>query len=115
MGRTPSSLAIKLCNFASLDPVLHARGIVGMTGAANDDRSLWHDFNDHLAALGPESEQLLHDLFTRDNERELDFLHRDRVRLEPSSTVIPPTGPTGASPTLKLRPRHQLFPQPPPT
>src|SRR5881394_2132429 len=91
MGRTPSSLAIKLCNFASLDPVLRARGIVGMTGAANDDRSLWQDFNDHLSALGPESEQLVHDLFTSDDERELDFLHADTVRLEPSSRLIAPS------------------------
>ena len=27
MGRTPSSLAIKLCNLAHLDPVQRARGI----------------------------------------------------------------------------------------
>src|ERR1043166_5395671 len=85
MGRTPSSLAIKLCNFASLDPLLQARGIVGMTGAANDDRLLWKEFNEHLATLGPESEQMLHDLFTKDDDREMDFLQRDKVHLEPSS------------------------------
>ncbi len=33
MGRTPSSLAIKLCNFASLDSILKARGIRGMSGS----------------------------------------------------------------------------------
>src|SRR5436190_17004346 len=66
MGRTASSLAIKLCNFASLDPVLQARGIVGMTGAANDDRTLWKEFHANLVTLGPESEQMLHDLFTKD-------------------------------------------------
>jgi hypothetical protein len=60
MGRTASSLAIKLCNFASLDPVLHARGVVGMTGAANADRALWEEFHSSLSALGVESEQLLH-------------------------------------------------------
>jgi len=27
LGRTPSSLAMKLCNFASIDPVQNARGI----------------------------------------------------------------------------------------
>ena len=111
MGRTPSSLAIKLCNFASLDPVLRARGIVGMTGAANDDRSLWREFNDHLGILGSESEQLVHDLFTSDNERELDFLHADTVRLEPSSSVIMPSGPTEASATVKVRRGQQFFRQ----
>ena len=43
MGRTPSSLALKLCNFASLDPVLHARGIAGMSGAAREDKSIWEN------------------------------------------------------------------------
>src|SRR5947208_8647846 len=66
MGRTASSLAIKLCNFASLDPVLQARGIVGMRGAANEDRSLWQEFRSNLSALGPGSEQLLHDLLDTD-------------------------------------------------
>src|SRR5437773_10192576 len=81
MGRTPSSLAIKLCNFASLDPVLQARGIVGMTGAANDDRILWAEFQGNVASLGVESEELMHDLFTRDESREVDLLARDKVRL----------------------------------
>ncbi len=30
MGRTPNSLAMKLCNFASLDPVQLARGVRGL-------------------------------------------------------------------------------------
>ena len=34
MGRTPNSLAMKLCNFASLDPVQKARGIKGLAGAS---------------------------------------------------------------------------------
>jgi len=45
MGRTPSSLAMKLCNFASLDSVQQARGIKGLAGATKQDReckkSLW--------------------------------------------------------------------------
>src|SRR5947208_3240203 len=102
MGRTPSSLAIKLCNFASLDPVLQARGIVGMTGAANEDRSLWQEFNEHLAALGPESEQLLHDLFTRDNDREVDLLHSDKVRLEPPGKLTAPAGPTESTAAVRV-------------
>jgi predicted restriction endonuclease len=111
MGRTPSSLAIKLCNFASLDPVLQARGIVGMTGAANDDRLLWKEFNKHLAVLGPESEQLLHDLFIKDDDEEVDFLQRDKVRLEPSGQLIAPTGPTETISTIKVRRGQQFFRQ----
>ncbi|MDB5331641.1 MAG: restriction endonuclease, partial [Phycisphaerales bacterium] len=63
MGRTPSSLTMKLCNFASLDPVLKARGIRGLTGATKQDREMWTEFQSHLGTLAPESEQMLHDLF----------------------------------------------------
>src|SRR5580658_7809382 len=77
MGRTPSSLAMKLCNFASLDPVQRARGIRGLTGATNLDRKMWAEFQGTIPTLGPESEQLLHDLYTKDDDQEVDFLQRD--------------------------------------
>lgn len=44
MGRTPSSLSMKLCNFASLDPVQQARGIKGLAGATKQDREMWVGF-----------------------------------------------------------------------
>ena len=105
MGRTASSLAIKLCNFASLDPVLQARGIVGMTGSANDDRILWTEFQANLASLGAESEELLHKLFTKDEAKEVDFLSRDKVRL------VAPSGPTETQVTVKARRGQQFFRQ----
>lgn len=111
MGRTPSSLSMKLCNFASLDPILQARGIVGMAGASNADRVTWQRFQNQLPTLGPESEQLLHDLFTTDNDREVDFLQRDKVRLEPSGTLNAPTGPTESTATVKVRRGQQFFRQ----
>ncbi len=79
MGRTPSSLAMKLSNLASLDPVQKARGIKGLSGASKQDRDMWNEFQSRINDLGPESEQLLHDLFTKDNNREVDFLERDKV------------------------------------
>ena len=88
MGRNANSLAMKLCNLASLDPVQRARGIKGLEGASQQDRDLWQEFRDNPAVLGPESEQALHDLFTRDETKELDFLTRDKVRL------VAPSGPT---------------------
>jgi putative restriction endonuclease len=105
MGRTPSSLAIKLCNFASFDPVLQARGIVGMKGAANEDRIVWKEFHSNYPVLGEESEQLLHDLFTRDDGKEVDFLARDKVRL------VAPTGPTESQATVRIRRGQQFFRQ----
>src|SRR5262249_53730172 len=84
MGRSSGSLAMKLSNLASLDPVQRARGIKGLSGASDQDRRMWEEFHANLDGLGPESEQLLHDLFTKDDNREVDFLERDKIRLEGS-------------------------------
>ena len=40
-GRTANSLAMKLVNFASLDPVITGTGRAGLSGASNQDRVLW--------------------------------------------------------------------------
>lgn len=111
MGRTPSSLAMKLCNFASFDPVLKERGIRGLPGATKQDRQQWDEFRAQPATLGPESEQLLHDLFTRNQNEEVDFLARTRVRLEPSRPFVAPTGPTETIASVKVRRGQQFFRQ----
>jgi predicted restriction endonuclease len=109
MGRSPSSLAMKLSNLASLDPVQIARGIKGLSGASKQDRDMWNEFHSHVNDLGPESEQLLHDLFTKDEYREVDFLQRDKVRLEPS--LKPPSGSTETSASVRVRRGQQFFRQ----
>lgn len=111
MGRTPSSLAMKLSNLASLDPVQRARGIKGLSGASKQDREMWSEFQTNLDDLGPESEQLLHDLFTTNNDREVDFLQRDKVRLERSRNLMAPSGPTEATANVKVRRGQQFFRQ----
>lgn len=105
MGRSPSSLGMKLCNFASLDPVQRARGIKGLVGASNQDKAIWKEFQGNLEVLGLESEQSLHDLFTKDESKEVDFLQRDKVRL------ATPIGPTERETTVKVRRGQQFFRQ----
>ena len=105
MGRTPSTLAMKLCNFASLDPVQQARGIKGLSGATKQDKEMWNEFRSQIGTLGTESEEILHGLFTKDEDKELDFLERDSVRL------VPPIGPTERSSTVKIRRGQQFFRQ----
>lgn len=111
MGRSPSSLAMKLSNFASLDPVQRARGIKGLSGASIQDQKMWQEFQANLNHLGPASEQLLHDLFTKDEDREVDFLQRDKVRLEPSPKLSAPAGSTEGIATTRVRRGQQFFRQ----
>lgn len=44
IDRTPSAVAMKLSNFASLDPVHQARGVKGMDGASKLDRAIWAEY-----------------------------------------------------------------------
>lgn len=43
IGRTPSALAMKLLNLASLDPFITESGRSGLKGASNADRALWEE------------------------------------------------------------------------
>jgi putative restriction endonuclease len=110
MGRTPNSLAMKLANFASFDPVLKARGIRGLPGATPQDKRMWDEFHYRLATLALESEEMLHDLFTKDESKEVDFLEREKVTLEATRFVVP-EGPTEAKATVRVRRGQQFFRQ----
>jgi putative restriction endonuclease len=59
LGRTPSSLAMKLVNLASLDPVHQARGVSGLKGVAALDREVWSAFEQDWDGMAFASEQLL--------------------------------------------------------
>lgn len=45
LGRTPSALAMKMLNFASLDPRIINSGRHGLGNAANSDRAVWQEFH----------------------------------------------------------------------
>jgi predicted restriction endonuclease len=45
IGRTPSAVAMKLVNFASLDPAITASGRVGLGNASALDREVWEEFH----------------------------------------------------------------------
>ena len=59
LGRTPGSLAMKLVNFASLDPAITSTGRVGLSGASKGDREIWNEFHDDWEALAVESNGVL--------------------------------------------------------
>ncbi len=59
IGRTPSAVALKLVNFARLDPELQKRKIVGMSHGSKSEEKIWNEFHGNWEELAYESEILL--------------------------------------------------------
>lgn len=59
IGRTNGSVAMKLANFARLDPALKARNISGLTQGAKGEEVVWKEFNSDWTKLAWESEKIL--------------------------------------------------------
>ena len=104
-GRGSNSLAMKLCNFATLDPALKLRGIKGLEGASALDRTVWNEFHGNLNEAVPVSEEALRKLFGVDENSELEVLPREGVRVRKR----PPIGPTETTVTVKLRRGQDYF------
>lgn len=58
-GRSPSSIALRLVNFASVDPALRARGVKGMDGGTKIVQPIWDEFFNNQEELVFLSEQIL--------------------------------------------------------
>lgn len=59
LGRTPGSIAMRLNNFASVDPILQQRGIGGLPGGKKQAEPIWNEFIDNREDLLFESERIL--------------------------------------------------------
>lgn len=62
LGRTPSSLAMKLTNLASLDPAHRARGVKGLVGHSRLDAEIWQEFQSNWEEMALLSEEKLQGL-----------------------------------------------------
>jgi putative restriction endonuclease len=95
IGRTPNALAMKACNFASLDPAFRATNRRGLSGASEADRSLWNQFAQNAEQIAAEAEETF-------------------ARLEPAAAtaqlveVQPPAGETDVQRLIRAR-RVQSF------
>lgn len=58
IGRTPSSLAMKLVNFASLDPTITKTGRKGLGNASSEDRKVWDEFHANWEELALQSAKI---------------------------------------------------------
>jgi putative restriction endonuclease len=105
LGRGANSVAMKLCNFASLDPALRLRGIRGLEGASALDRTVWEEFHSHPNELVPVSEQALRNLFEADDDSELEVLPSEGIQVRRNPT----SGPTEVIGSVKLRRGQEYF------
>jgi len=82
MGRTANSIALRLVNFASVDPYHQNRGVVGMKGGAKQVQPIWDEFFQNREALIFESERILADKENQTIENKYKELFTDIANLK---------------------------------
>jgi len=105
IGRTPSAVAMKLSNLASLDPVLQIRGIEGLKGASNLDRTVWEEFHENPAELVPLSQERFDALFVESETESTEVIPGTGIR----RIKRPPTGETEITRPTKQRRGQDYF------
>jgi len=114
LGRTPSSLSMKLCNLASLDPYHQARGIKGLQGASRADREAWEEFTANWEQYGVTSEEQLQQLLGLPEVSDVAIMP-GKVKATRSSIlrqpVTTPSGPTEKIVSTKMRLGQRFFRQ----
>lgn len=81
LDRTTGSVAMKLCNLASLDPVHQARGVSGLSGGSAMDKEVWNQFESDWDSLAFASEKLLADRRGIRVEESADILETELPRV----------------------------------
>lgn len=105
LGRSASSVAMKLGNFASLDPALKLRGINGLAGASSLDKEIWKEFHENPDEMIPASEESLRELFSAGNNMDLEVIPKEGIRVRKR----PPEGATEAILAVKQRRGQEYF------
>ena len=62
IGRTPSALAMKLSNIASLDPEITSTGRKGLSGASYADREMWQEMTNNCNNFAIEVERAINSI-----------------------------------------------------
>lgn len=68
IGRTPSALAMKLTNIASLDPAITSTGRRGLSGASSADKRMWEEMQSDWESFVLESEAEMAKLFQENGD-----------------------------------------------
>ncbi|MEX0715913.1 MAG: HNH endonuclease [Planctomycetaceae bacterium] len=102
IGRTPSAVVFKACNFASLDPYHRERGVAGFRNAGRADKALWDEFTADSEQVAHAAEEAHERLSSATATRTLEA----SGSLDPAPN--PPTGPTDIESLIRAR-RVQTF------
>ena len=104
IGRSNSSVAMKLCNFASLDPKIIESGRSGLQGASAQDRRIWSEFSGNWTTMIEEAEQVW-------NAHEIDADDDRSMLKEKVSTFVfePYDGPSTAREITERRIGQDFF------
>ena len=70
IARTPSALAMKLSNIASLDPEITSTGRRGLTGASSADRRMWEEMQNDWTAFSSAIDEALSKFGIKSSETE---------------------------------------------
>ncbi|MFZ1827256.1 MAG: HNH endonuclease [Candidatus Competibacteraceae bacterium] len=111
LKRTPSSVAMKLNNFTSLDPEERVRGIKGLPGASRLDQKIWDEFHANWEEMAAESELLWKKIVENQSiplslERSVNLIDDKEFFKE---IIKLPTGPTESIRTQKVRLAQGFF------
>ncbi len=79
LGRTPSALAMKCCNLASLDDTHQSRGVKGLQKVSAADRQLWADFSTRPDEVSFEAATTLAELESRSANPQVEPLLDERT------------------------------------
>jgi putative restriction endonuclease len=104
-GRGSNSVAMKLCNLASLDPALKLRGIKGLEGASKLDREIWQEFYGNPNETIPASEEAVRQLLNVPDHHDLEVIPKQGFR----TTKRPPMGRTDVVASVKQRRGQEYF------
>jgi predicted restriction endonuclease len=72
IGRTPSALAMKLTNIASLDPAITGTGRKGLAGASAADRAMWEEMQANWENFAIEAQATVSQLVDADVELDVE-------------------------------------------
>lgn len=103
LGRTPSSIAMKLVNFASLDPAHRARGVSGLKGVSRMDKEVWQEFHANWSKTASESERLWEDVLRVGQKPAKKKMDAAEI-LQPA-----PTQPTERTASVQVRVMQSFF------